>query len=45
MKRLYIEPGRPAEGRRVVKVPAKVPEKKTFRGRTDKNVKIGVEDV
>ena len=38
-KRLYIEPGRPAKGRRVVKVPAKVPEKKTFRGRTEKTSK------
>jgi hypothetical protein len=34
-KRLYIEPGRPARGRRVVKVP----ERKTLRDRTEKSSK------
>lgn len=35
LKRLYIEPGRPARGRRVVKVP----EKRPLQSRNDKNQK------
>lgn len=34
LKRVYIEPGRPARGRRVV-----VPQKRTFRSRTEKSSK------
>jgi SAM-dependent methyltransferase len=39
LKRLYVEPGRPATGRRVVKVPAKSTEKSTLREESEKSAR------